>query len=66
MLEEVTYDNEGHITSAGADRYKIPSVADIPKEFNVYLLKDSGNPKAIYSSKVGFCLVQWTSWPIIN
>ena len=52
MLEEVTYDDKGHVTSAGADRYKIPSVADIPRELNVYLLKDSGNPKAVYSSKV--------------
>jgi xanthine dehydrogenase/oxidase len=31
--------------------YKIPSCGDIPAEFNVSLLTDAPNPRAIYSSK---------------
>lgn len=31
--------------------YKLPVFTDIPGEFNVSLLKGSGNPRAIYSSK---------------
>jgi len=51
-IEEQKYTSSGHLLSRGPGNYKIPSCASIPVEFNVTLLKDSDNPKAVYSSKV--------------
>lgn len=55
LLEELVYDETGKLCTAGPVTYKIPTVNDIPLEFNVSFLMGDGNPKAIYSSKV------WTS-----
>ena len=52
-LEELRYSPEGTILSQGPGVYKIPSVGNIPREFNVRLLKECYNEKAVYSSKVG-------------
>ncbi|MCL7031662.1 hypothetical protein MKW94_008043 [Papaver nudicaule] len=41
----------GHLYTCGPGTYKLPSVNDIPLKFNVSLLKDAPNPKAIDSSK---------------
>ncbi|RZC77502.1 hypothetical protein C5167_001723 [Papaver somniferum] len=41
----------GHLYTCGPGTYKLPSVNDIPLNFNVSLLKDAPNPKAIHSSK---------------
>ncbi|XP_043691113.1 xanthine dehydrogenase 1-like isoform X2 [Telopea speciosissima] len=41
----------GHLYTCGPGSYKIPSVNDIPLKFNVSLLKDAPNAKAIHSSK---------------
>ncbi|XP_040297422.1 aldehyde oxidase-like [Bufo bufo] len=49
--EELKYSTEGELLAKGTGEYKIPSVYDIPKEFNVSLLPSSQNPYAIYSSK---------------
>ncbi|KAG9473347.1 hypothetical protein GDO78_016492 [Eleutherodactylus coqui] len=49
--EELKYSPEGELLTKGPGEYKIPSVYDIPKEFNVSLLPSSQNPYAIYSSK---------------
>ncbi|XP_071977269.1 aldehyde oxidase-like isoform X1 [Engystomops pustulosus] len=49
--EELKYSPEGELLTKGTGEYKIPSVYDIPREFNVSLLPSSQNPYAIYSSK---------------
>jgi xanthine dehydrogenase/oxidase len=41
-LEEFLYDDKGNIITK-TEKYKIPTLKDIPKDFRVYLLKDS-NP----------------------
>ncbi|KAM5153274.1 aldehyde oxidase 1-like [Mantella aurantiaca] len=49
--EELKYSPDGTLLAYGPGEYKIPSVYDIPKEFNVSLLPSSQNPSTIYSSK---------------
>ncbi|MEQ2200503.1 hypothetical protein XENOCAPTIV_030326 [Xenoophorus captivus] len=51
-LEELHYSPTGMLYSRGPSQYKIPAVCDMPLQFSVYLLPDSYNPHAIYSSKV--------------
>ncbi|KAF5279182.1 hypothetical protein FQR65_LT03429 [Abscondita terminalis] len=51
MLEEIMYSPDGLILTKGPGTYKLPGFDNAPHEFNVYLLKDAPNPKAIYSSK---------------
>lgn len=51
-LEELKYSPTGILYSRGPSQYKIPAVCDVPLKFNVFLLPDSCNPHAIYSSKV--------------
>ena len=41
----------GKYLSNGPSNYKIPSIFDIPNEFNVSLLRDSYNSKVSYGSK---------------
>ena len=41
----------GHLLTKGPGAYKIPSFNDVPHRFNVSLLRDSPNPRAIHSSK---------------
>ncbi|CAH1407061.1 unnamed protein product [Nezara viridula] len=50
-LEELVYSPEGMLYSTGPGTYKIPTLSDIPAQFNVSLLKGSSNPRAVYSSK---------------
>ncbi|XP_068088896.1 xanthine dehydrogenase/oxidase isoform X2 [Hyperolius riggenbachi] len=50
-LEELKYSPEGNLYTRGPGMYKIPAFGDIPAEFNVSLLRDCPNKKAIYSSK---------------
>ena len=42
----------GTMVTNGPGVYKIPGFSDIPREFNVSLLKGVPNKRAIYSSKV--------------
>ncbi|XP_040827889.1 aldehyde oxidase 2 [Ochotona curzoniae] len=49
--EELYYSPEGVLHSRGPDEYKIPTVTDVPAEFNVSLLPSSQTPLTIYSSK---------------
>ena len=51
-LEELSFSPDGVLLTRGPSNYKIPSCNDVPIEFNVTLLKDAPNPKAVYSSKV--------------
>ncbi|TKS66399.1 Aldehyde oxidase 1 [Collichthys lucidus] len=50
-LEELKFSPSGLLYTRGPSQYKIPAVCDVPLRFNVYLLSDSDNPHAIYSSK---------------
>ena len=51
-MEELKFDKNGCLTTKNAMGYKIPHVTDVPKQFNITLLKDSENPYAVYSAKV--------------
>lgn len=51
-LEELVVSSTGMLFSRGPGTYKLPGFTDIPIEFNVQLLKDAANPRAVYSSKV--------------
>lgn len=50
-LEEVVTFADGRMFTRGPSTYKIPGFKDIPLEFNVHLLKDVPNPRAVHSSK---------------
>lgn len=50
-LEEMVFSARGELYSRGPGTYKIPGFSNIPKEFNVSLLKGAPNPRAVYSSK---------------
>ena len=43
---------KGNLFTKGPGAYKIPGFGDIPMKFNVHLLKNSPNMRAVYSSKV--------------
>ena len=50
--EELCWDESGRLTTDGPATYKIPTVGDMPFEFNVALLKDSPNDEAtVFHSK---------------
>lgn len=50
-MEELLYSPKGLMLTKGPGMYKIPSMGDIPRQFNVSLLRGTSNPKAVYSSK---------------
>ncbi|XP_067356858.1 aldehyde oxidase 6 isoform X3 [Channa argus] len=50
-LEELKFSPSGLLYTRGPSQYKVPAVCDVPLQFNVYLLPDTHNPHAIYSSK---------------
>uniref|UniRef100_A0A670I403 FAD-binding PCMH-type domain-containing protein n=1 Tax=Podarcis muralis TaxID=64176 RepID=A0A670I403_PODMU len=50
-MEEIYFSPEGQQYTLGPDTYKIPAVCDVPEQFRIYLLPNSRNPIAIYSSK---------------
>uniref|UniRef100_A0A803SXR8 FAD-binding PCMH-type domain-containing protein n=1 Tax=Anolis carolinensis TaxID=28377 RepID=A0A803SXR8_ANOCA len=50
-MEELKFSPEGELYTLGPDTYKIPAVCDVPEHFRVYLLPNSRNPIAIYSSR---------------
>ncbi|XP_031224701.1 aldehyde oxidase 2 [Mastomys coucha] len=49
--EELLYSPEGELYSRSPDKYKIPTVADVPEQFNVSLLPSSQTLLTLYSSK---------------
>lgn len=53
-MEEMIFSPSGEVLSRGPGAYKIPGFSDMPKEFNVSLLKGAPNPRAVYSSKVNY------------
>jgi xanthine dehydrogenase/oxidase len=57
-MEELIWGDENHtwvrpgmLFTRGPGAYKLPSFNDVPLDFRISLLKESANPKAIYSSK---------------
>lgn len=63
-LEEVYRSPNGFLFSRGPGTYKLPSLGDIPKEFNVALLRGAPNPRAVYSSKVIYQCFHHISVPL--
>ncbi|KAK7104741.1 xanthine dehydrogenase/oxidase-like [Littorina saxatilis] len=51
VLEQYKVRPDGMLLTRGPGNYKIPSVGNISQTFNVTLLPESGNTKAVYSSK---------------
>jgi len=52
-MEEIKFDDEGAMTTTTPHSYFIPTAADVPKDFRVTLLGDSGtkHKTAVHSSK---------------
>nr|XP_026690657.1 xanthine dehydrogenase/oxidase-like [Ciona intestinalis] len=50
-LEEPLLLNNGHLLTKGPGAYKIPGFGDCPHQFNVHLLRNAPNKRAIFSSK---------------
>lgn len=51
-MEELLYSPQGLMLTRGPGMYKIPSMGDIPRVFNVSLLRGSADPRCVvYSSK---------------
>ncbi len=50
-LEELVWDANGRLATAGASTYKLPSWSEIPDVFEVNFLERAGEPGTIFSSK---------------
>jgi xanthine dehydrogenase molybdopterin binding subunit/xanthine dehydrogenase small subunit len=49
--EELKWDAQGRLLTHSPDTYKIPSIGDTPKVFNVTLLQDAAQKDVVYGSK---------------
>lgn len=50
-LEELLWDAEGRLATAGASTYKLPSWTEVPDVFNVSFLERAAEPGAIFGGK---------------
>ena len=50
-IEELLWNDEGHLASAGASTYKLPSWSELPETFNVRFLERAADPGVIFGSK---------------
>jgi xanthine dehydrogenase large subunit len=50
-LEELLWDAQGRLATAGASTYKLPSWPELPEIFNVSLLERAAEPGVIFGSK---------------
>jgi xanthine dehydrogenase large subunit len=50
-LEELVWDAQGHLATAGASTYKLPSWTEVPDVFEVNFLERAAEPGTIYGSK---------------
>jgi xanthine dehydrogenase large subunit len=50
-LEELVWDSQGRLATAGASTYKLPSWTEVPDVFEVEFLERAGEPGTIYGSK---------------
>ena len=68
-MENLVYDDQGFILSHSPSTYKIPSVQDVPRTFNVELLKNDENYANVRGTKaVGEppLLLALSVWAAIN
>lgn len=49
--EELKWDAKGRLLTHSASTYQIPAISDAPMEFNVTLLPDAANTRAVHGSK---------------
>jgi xanthine dehydrogenase large subunit len=50
-LEELLWDAEGRVATAGASTYKLPSWSEVPDVFNVAFLEGAAQPNVVFGSK---------------
>jgi xanthine dehydrogenase large subunit len=50
-LEELLWNDEGRLTSAGASTYKLPSWSEVPADFRVDFLTRAAEPGVVCGSK---------------
>jgi xanthine dehydrogenase large subunit len=50
-LEELVWDSNGRLATAGASTYKLPSWTEVPDIFEVNFLERAAEPGTIYGSK---------------
>ncbi|MBV9401334.1 MAG: xanthine dehydrogenase molybdopterin binding subunit [Bryobacterales bacterium] len=50
-IEELLWDSQGRLATAGASTYKVPSWCDVPEIFNVDFLERAADPDVIFGSK---------------
>jgi xanthine dehydrogenase large subunit len=50
-LEELLWDSQGRVSTAGASTYKLPSWSEMPDVFNVDVLERAAQPGVIMGSK---------------
>jgi len=50
-IEELLWDKQGRLATAGASTYKLPSWSEVPEVFNVSFLERAADPDVIFGSK---------------
>jgi xanthine dehydrogenase large subunit len=50
-IEELLWDAQGRVATAGASTYKLPSWSEMPAEFNVNFLERAAEPGVVFGSK---------------
>ena len=50
-VEELLWDTQGRLATAGASTYKLPSWTEVPEVFNVTFLDSAAQDRVIYGSK---------------
>jgi xanthine dehydrogenase large subunit len=50
-LEELLWDGQGRLATAGASTYKLPSWSEVPDEFHVSFLPQAAEPGAVFGGK---------------
>jgi xanthine dehydrogenase large subunit len=50
-IEELLWDDQGRLATAGASTYKLPSWSEVPEVFNVDFLERAADPDVVFGSK---------------
>ena len=50
-IEELLWDSQGRLATAGASTYKLPSWSEMPETFHVNFLERAADPDVIFGSK---------------
>ena len=51
MIEELLWDAQGRVATAGASTYKLPSWSEMPAEFRVNFMERAAEPGVVFGSK---------------